>query len=113
MKIQGNAETMTVSFDTKHYEWNTDQTVLSVDACTVVFNEDGTITLRSKQSKLVQDAGSVLVFPGWYQPDSETTTNTKQPVFKNQVAVCYELLQKQKNRTGYVMFFKEPTEDVK
>lgn len=113
MKIQGDSEALNVSFQAKHFEWKTDQTVLSVDACTVLFNADGTITLKSKQGKLVQGDGTVMVFPGWYQPDSETTTNTKQPVFKNQVAVCYEIKQKAKNRTGYVFFFKEPDEDTK
>jgi hypothetical protein len=113
MTITGDAYAMTVTFASKHGEWKKAETVLSVDSVTVTLNEDGTIGLKSRDGKLVQDHETVMVYPGWYDPNSPTATNTKKPVFRNACAVGHEIVQKHKNRTGYIFFFKEADEDVK
>lgn len=108
MNIAGTANNLTVTYDIKHTEWKNESTVLSVDALSVTFCADGTISLKSKDGRLiVRDECFVVVQPGWYNPDSETTVNTKTPVFRNSVACCYEVVQKSNNRKGYIMSFKE------
>lgn len=112
MNITGTSSSLKITYDIKHTEWKTEQTVLSVDAVSVVFCVDGSITLKSKDARLtVRDDNFVLVHPGWYSPDSDMVIHTKTPVFRNGVACCYEVLQKTNNRKGYLMSFKEPDND--
>lgn len=108
MRIEGDASELTVSYDIKHKEWKSEHTALSVDAVSVTFCVDGSVKLKSKDGRLVRHGDNfVLVAPGWYSPDSDMTTNTKTPVFKNQVACCYEVVQTNNKRKGYMMAFHE------
>jgi hypothetical protein len=114
MNIAGTQFAATVTFaNARHGEWKRSETVLSVDSVTVTLNVDGSISLKSRDGKLVLDRDTVMVYPGWYDPNSVTSTNTKKPVFRNACAVGHEIVQKHKNRTGYIFFFKESDEDVK
>ena len=105
--LTGDKESISVRFNTPHNAWSEKQTVLSVDHCVVVLEQDHSITIKSRSGKLEQFHDTVLVYPGWYDAESELVTDTKHPVYKNAVFVIYKMLQKQKNKTGYAMFFQE------
>ena len=112
MKIEGDKNNITVTYSTPHGEWKSEKTVLSVDQVSAIFKSDGSVALRSKDGRLEVDGDFVLVHPGWYDPNSEMITNTKAPIFRNQVACCYELVQKSNNRKGYLFSFKEPDNET-
>lgn len=108
MRISGTQNNLVVQYDIKHSEWKNEATVLSVDALSVTFCVDGTISIKSKDGRLVvRDDCFVVVQPGWYNAESDMVVNTKKPVFRNGVACCYEVVQKSNNRKGYILSFKE------
>lgn len=108
MKIDGDSNNMTVTYEVAHAAWKSEQTVLSVDALSVTLCTDGSVRLRSKDGRLVRSGDFILVYPGWYDKQSDITTNTKTPIFRNSVACCYEITQQSNKRKGYVLAFQEP-----
>lgn len=119
MKILGNEKSASVVFDNpRHMEWKQeDQQVLSVDSVTVVFRADGSVLVTSKPGRLVLNhPGFIVVFPSWFDPMAEQVIDTKHPVFKNRVAVCYKTTQsstgdRAKVRHGYLIAFQEKPDD--
>jgi hypothetical protein len=131
MRITGDEKSAHIVFDNPwHGEWKQQQQMLSVDAVTATLNDDGSISIRSRGGRLVLNhEGFVLVFPSWFDPQAEQVVDSKVPVFKSRVCMCYKVTQKtappkqgqQKNgkpskasgvRCGYIFSFQEkPNKD--
>ena len=119
MKIVGTDRAALVTFDNmQHGEWKPeDQQVLSVDPVTVVLKADGSISVTSKAGRLVlRNPGFIAIFPSWFDPMAEQVIDTKHPVFKNRVVVCYKTTQNSTNsgakvRHGYLLAFQEKPDE--
>ena len=119
MKITGDSKAAVVTFNNMaHGEWKPeDQQVLSVDSVTVVLCADGSVSVASKSGRLVlSHLGFIVIFPSWFDPMAEQVIDTKHPIFKNRVAVCYRATQSSTNdrtkaRHGYLLAFQEKPED--
>lgn len=119
MKITGTDKSAVVTFDNmQHGEWKPeDQQVLSVDSVTVLLKADGSISATSKAGRLVlRNPGFIAIFPSWFDPMAEQVIDTKHPVFKNRVVVCYKTTQNSTNsgakvRHGYLLAFQEKPDE--
>lgn len=110
-ELTGNSKEIVVTFKTPHKAWKKASVLLRTESLCVACNADGSITLKSREGKLEQVSDFVVVRPGWYDATSSIDVQTDKPVIRNSVMFCYPVIQVSNKRTGYILSFKEESDN--